>query len=260
MPGEDDAGDEDEQGAGKRRMVDARLWLQRWVERPDTFVKSVANSVKQAVDPRLATDAEKILVHAQLVSEPRRAALADLLQNHTDADLATEEGRTAFIARVPDRAHAARLRNCFAFEHVRWSALRAAQTVSNAIAGGAQRSDILAAREDVDQAFTALGSSCDNLQAAFVGDAPAEAVSFCLEQGMKQPLDSRIAALAGRVPLVFSVVDGRIDQGLGYTRKPLVADDAYEVVEGEEPRPDLRGVPRPLMRLRSLLADTGAPA
>lgn len=253
----DELAQTDEPNGRRPRNVQVRHWLQRWIENAEKPAMHVSHAVKHALDPRLASDGEKLLVLKQLRSEPRRAALADLLHDCTDADLATEDGRARFLSSVRDRAHAAQLASCFAFEEVRASALRAAQSLSDAIDGGAQPAGALQQHDHLVQAFGKLASDCSTLLGGLGSDAPAEAVAFCQEQGLSQPLAARVVALAVRVPLVFSVVGDRIDQGHGYTRKRLVADDAYDATDNGELAEPL-GVPRPLLRLRRLLVDTGA--
>lgn len=235
---------------------DARRALRRWIEIEDRPIKKVAQSIKAALDPRVASDAEKNLVRSQTLTDARRANLAVLLAQHTNASLNTLAGRASFLHGVTDREHAERLRICFAFEDLRRAALDAAQSVSDAIEAAAQRTEALAAHSVVSTAFGTLADHARGLAVLFEGDAPPEAREFCDEQAPSQPLQARVAALTRRVPLVFSVIEDRVDKGIGYSRKRLAEDDPYD--PGENDLPPTLGVPRPLVRLRRLLADCEA--
>jgi len=186
--------------------------------------------------------------------DARRADLERLLNSHTDATLATKSGRDSFLANMQHPEHAARLATCFAFEDVRASTLQAAQAMSNVIRNSAQKVHALAERQDVADAFAALGRDCDVLRAGAAPGTPVDASGFCAEQSGSRGLEERVASLAGRAPMVFSVIDWRIDQGVAYTGKPLVADDAYDLQENDVLEDTYR-VPGPLLRLRQLLAD-----
>ncbi|WNC94616.1 hypothetical protein RI103_36365 [Paraburkholderia sp. FT54] len=242
--------------SGQQSEGGARRWLKQWIQLEDKEAKNVQQVVKDALEPALASDAEKRLVLERVRADERRAVLATLLCTHTDAKLATESGRKSLLDGVHHAEHAARLATCFAFEDVRASALQAAQSIGGAIQGSAQEVRDLAARQDVAEAFDALGRECDAMRDGAAPGAPSDAVGFCQEQSHSRMLEERIASLAGRAPMLFSVIEGRIDQGVAYTGKPLVADDAYEVQETEVPQ--ARGVPGPLLRFRRLLADAGA--
>lgn len=242
--------------SGRELDGDARRWLKAWIEEGDKDTKKVQPAIKAALNPSLASDAEKRLVLARVRGDVRRADLERLLSSHTDATLATKSGRDSFLAKVQDADHAARLATCFAFEDVRASALQAAQAMSNAIRSSAQEVHSLAERQDVAEAFAALGRDCDVLRAGAAQGAPVDAAGFCAEQSGSRGLEERVASLAGRAPVVFSVIDGRVDQGVAYTGKPLVADDAYDLQESDM-QEDTYGVPRPLLRLRRLLVDAG---
>lgn len=231
----------------------ARRALVTWIEEPDTPIKNVSAVIRAALDPRIATEREKRLVRTQLLVEPRRAELAGLMARHRPEDLARPEGRQQFLSQLQDRAHAARLQTCFAFEDVRASALQAAHVLGEAVADAERTPAALAAREDVVTIFDALAKHCAVLLDGLDAAAPAEAGAFCQTLGVAQPLDARIPSLVQRMPLLFSLVDGKIGRCQGYTNKPLVAEDAFAAQENEEFV--LRGVPRPLLRLRNLLED-----
>ena len=236
---------------------DARNWLKGWIEKGDKDVKKVQSAIKAALQPSMASAEEKRLVLERVRSDGRRSDLEKLLTNHTHATLATKSGRESFLANVQHGEHAARLTTCFAFEDVRANALQAAQAVSNAIRTSAQEVHALARHADVADAFAALGRDCDLLRVGAALGTPVDALSFCAEQSSSHGLEQRIASLSARAPMVFSLVDGRIDQGVAYTGKPLVADDAYDPQENEMLE-DAHRVPRPLLRLRQLLVDAGA--
>ncbi|MBN3722603.1 hypothetical protein [Burkholderia sp. Ac-20379] len=237
---------------------DARRWLKDWIEAGDKGAKKVQPAIKAALQPSLASDAEKRLVLERVRGDARRADLEELLNGHTDATLATKSGRHHFLAQVRHAEHAEQLATCFAFEDVRASTLQAAQAMSNAIRSSAQAVRALAKHQDVADAFAALGHACDVLRASIAPGTPVDATDFCAEQSGSLDLAERVALLAGRAPMVFSVIDGRVDQGVAYTGKPLVADDAYDLQEDTVPDEGY-GVPRPLLRLRQLLVDAGAP-
>lgn len=236
---------------------DARPWLKDWIEQGDKFTKKVQPAIKAALVPSLASPAEKRLVLERVRGDSRRADLEKLLSHHTNAMLATKSGRASFLADVHHAEHAARLSTCFAFEDVRTSTLLAAQAVSDAIRSSAQRVHLLAERQDVADAFAALGRDCDVLRKGAATGTPVDASGFCAEQSGSRGLEERVALLVGRAPMVFSMIDGRVDQGVAYTSKPLVADDAYDLQENDM-QDDVYGVPRPLLRLRKLLADAEA--
>lgn len=244
--------------SGKDLDGDARRWLKDWIEAGDKDTKKVQPAIKAALQPSLASDAEKRLVLKCVRGDARRADLEGLLSSHTDATLATKSGRHSFLAKVQHAEHAARLATCFAFEDVRASTLHAAEAMSNAIRGSAQEIHALAKHQDVADAFAALGRDCDLLRASVALGTPVDAVGFCAEQSSSHGLEERVALLAGRAPMVFSVIDGRVDQGVAYTGKPLVADDAYDLQESDM-QEDSYSVPRPLLRLRQLLVDAKEP-
>ncbi len=227
--------------------------LVAWIEQSDTPITKVSAGIRAALDPRIASEREKRLVRTQLLSERRRAEVAGLMEQQRAEDLVSAEGRLKFLSQLQDRAHAARLQTCFAFEDIRGSALQAAQVLGEAVADAERTPAALAARDGVAMAFGVLAKHCAVLLDGLDGAAPAEAGAFCQSQGEAQPLDTRIASLVQRVPLLFSLVDGRIERCQGYTGKPLVADDAFAAQENDEPA--VRGLPRPLLRLRNLLED-----
>ncbi|MFM0703585.1 hypothetical protein [Paraburkholderia sediminicola] len=242
--------------SGRGLEGDARGWLKEWIGQEDKAAKSVQRTVKAALEPGLASEAEKQLVLGCVRADRRRAVLADLLRTHSNTMLGTQSGRAALLDGVQDAEHAARLATCFAFEDVRTRTLRAAQSISSTIHVSAQEVRQLAGRKDVMDAFDELGRKCDALKASVAPGAPSEALGFCEEQSGSNDLATRIASLAGRAPIVFSVIGGRIDQGVAYTGKPLVADDAYDAQETEA-EPVLE-VPGPLLRFRRLLKDAEA--
>lgn len=235
----------------------ARRWLSEWIEKDDKDTRKVQPAIKAALEPSSASAAERHLVLEHVRGDVRRADLERLLRRYTDAALVTRSGRDRFLADVQHAEHAGRLATCFAFEDVRTSILQAAQAVSDAIRSSAQEVQALVERQDVAEAFAGLGRDCDTLRASAALGTPLDALGFCAEQSGSRGLEERVALLAGRAPMVFSVIDGRIDQGVAYTDKPLVADDAYDHQENDVQK-DTYGVPRPLLRLRQLLVDAGA--
>ncbi|NMV37875.1 hypothetical protein [Ralstonia insidiosa] len=242
--------------SGRELDGDARRWLKNWIEDGDKDAKKVQPAIKAALQPSLASTAEKRLVLERLRGDARRTDLEKLLSSHTNAMLATKNGRGSFLRQLQHTEHAGRLATCFAFEDVRASTLQAAQAMSNAIRSSAQEVHALAKNQDVADAFAALGRDCDVLRVSAAPGTPVDASVFCAEQSSLRGLEDRVASLAGRAPMVFSVIDGRIDQGVAYTGKPLVADDAYDPQENEMSE-ETYGVPRPLLRLRQLLVDAG---
>ena len=189
----------------------------------------------------------------RVLADGRRALLADLLRTHSNAELGKQSGRDSLLEGIRDTEHAHRLATCFAFEDVRRCSLKAAQSISNAIQGAVQEVGQLARRRDVLDAFDELGRKCDALKASVAPDAPKEALTFSEEQAGSSDLAMRIASLAGRAPMIFSVIGKCIDKGVAYTGKPLVADDAYDAQEIEEA--SVLDVPTPLLRFRRLLKD-----
>jgi hypothetical protein len=240
---------------GRQRGGDARRALKTWIQQDDKAVTKVHAAIKAALVPAEVSEAEKLLVLKHIFADERRKVLAKLLRTHSDEKLQNETGRKSLLGGVHDVEHAARLATCFAFEDVRARLLIAAETIRIAIQGSAQEVRDLRARQDVVEAFDELGRECDLMQASTAPGAPSDALSFCHEQSTSRALDDRITALAGRAPMVFSVIDGRIDQGVARTGKPLLTDDAYDTQETEIPR--ILGVPGPLLRFRRLLRDAG---
>lgn len=231
----------------------ARRSLVSWIDRPDKPIENVSKAIRDTLDPRKSSNQEKHLVHAQILADARRADLAGLLQSFRLQDLSRLDTQREFLGRIHDRAQAARMRTCFAFEDVRASSLQAAQALSEAVSGSAQTPSALAVRPDAIEAFETLATHCSVLLTGLDGSAPTEAVAFCQAQSRGKPLDLRIVSLVQRVPLLFSMTGNCVDRGLGYTGKALVADDAFAAQENEEPL--VRGVPQPLLRLRNLLED-----
>ncbi|SOE97698.1 hypothetical protein SAMN05414139_10850 [Burkholderia sp. D7] len=242
--------------SGRDLKGDARSWLKEWIRQESKATKKVQGTVKAALEPGLASSLEKRLVLRQVRADERRATLADLLRTHSNDVLGTQDGRASLLDRVRNTEHSARLGTCFAFEDVRTRALRSAQSINSAIQVSAQDVRRLAECKDVSDAFDELGRKCDAMTASVACGAPSEALVFCQEQSNSNDLTTRIASLAGRAPMVFSAVDGRIDQGVAFTGKPLVADDAYDAQESEAE--EVLDVPGPLLRFRRLLRDAGA--
>lgn len=240
--------------SGRDLKGDARRWLKGWIETGNEGTKKVPPAIKAALLPSLASNAEKHLVLERVRGDARRADLERLLHSHSDAMLATKSGRNSFLAKMRHAEHAARLATCFAFEDVRASTLQAAQAISTAIRGSAQAVQALAKHQDVADAFAALGRDCDVLRASIAPETPVDALGFCAEQSGAHGLVERVALLVSRAPMVFSVIDGRVDHGAAYTGRPLMADDAYDLQENNT-QEDSYGVPRPLLRLRQLLVE-----
>jgi hypothetical protein len=241
--------------SGSKSEGNPRRWLKDWIRFDRKDAKNVPLGVKAALEPALATDAEKRLVLERVRADGRRAVLASLLRTHTGESLANEAGRQRLLRGVRDSEHASRLETCFAFEDVRAATLQAAQSISNAIQGSAQEVRALVTRPDLIEAFDVLGLACDAMRVRAAPGAPLDAVAFCGQQSTSVSLEKRVASLAARAPMFFSVISGRIDRGVAYTGKPLVADDAYDALESEVA--PTRGVPGPLLRFRRLLDDAG---
>jgi hypothetical protein len=242
------------------RVVDT---LRKFIERPSRVHSRIDDEVKQALLPGAATHEECALVKAQLMSNPRRARLAQLLERDDDAltSLQTSQGKSAFLNQIADTNHRAQLDACFAFERVRSSALNGAQALADCIKATSQTWASLAESAEVRAKFGTLERCCGELAAklALLQDVPSEIKVFCNEQDKDASLDQRIRALATRLPLVLSVFDHGLDRGLGYTDS-LVAADAGDATEGEVTASD-GAIPRPLLRLKRLYKEIliGAP-
>jgi hypothetical protein len=234
--------------------TDARGRLVTWLQSGTVEIKKVSESMKETLLPDLATDAERALVHAQVLSHEGRRTIKDLLHRIPVEQLASADGRKLFLDGLPDAAMRRRLATCFAFEDLREASLAAAQEMSDAIASGPLRAATLAARTDVRDRFAVLAGEVRALLRLLAEDAPAEAAAFCGEQGAGASLETRVLSLCARVPMIFSVIGDGVDQGIGYTRE-LVADDPSGVPEAGEGL-QLR-VPRPIVRLRRLLLEVG---
>ncbi|MET3379611.1 hypothetical protein [Variovorax paradoxus] len=234
--------------------VDARARLVDWLETDTTRIQRVGTALRKSLLPEFATDAERALVNRQVLAHAGRRTIASLLHQIPVDSLAGEQGRGTFLGGLPDPAMRARLATCFAFEDLRAASLAATQELSDAIRGGPLTAPALAARASVRARFAALEKEASALGARLPQDAPAEATAFCAEQASGGPLVTRILGLCFRVPMIFSVIGERIDQGIGYSDE-LVADDPYGAAEankgGQLP------IPRPIIRLRRLLEEAG---
>lgn len=234
--------------------ADARLRLLRWLKGETPEIRNVPDSLKKALLPQFATSSERQLVRQQLLAHPGRQAIRALLQLVSDERLAGVEGRKEFLDGLPDAVMRKQLKTCFAFEDLRVASLAAAQEVSNAIHDHPCTASALAACKTLREHFEVLADRALGLSRLLPDDAPLEAIAFCSEQGSSTSLATRILHLSARVPVIFSVIGDRIDQGIGYTRE-LVADDPFGVPEAETGKP--LPVPKPLLRLRRLLTDAG---
>lgn len=237
--------------------------LRKFIERPSTVHSRVDDEVKNALLPGAATHEECRLVKTQLMSDARRARLAQLVERADDGltSLQTSQGQSAFLAQIVDGNHRAQLDACFAFERVRSDALNGAQALADCIKATSQTWGSLAASPEVQARFATLERSCGDLAAklALLQDVPSEINVFCNEQEKDAVLERRIRALATRLPLVLSVLDHGLDRGLGYT-DALVAADVGDATEGEVMMSD-GTIPRPLLRLKRLYNEIliGAP-
>lgn len=232
-----------------------RPTLRAWIE-GGKVLRKVPERLKDALLPDRAIAAEKALVRQRIRAERRRADLADRLHDFPEARLATDEGRQAFVASLQDRLHADRLQICFDFEHIRTAAMRATQSVCEAIQTGSRNVEDLCRLPEVADAFDALSVRCAILIERHVASVPDEAEAFCRRHVRDAPRADRVADLVGRAPALFAVNGRRVDRGLAFTGKPLMLAEANEPTEGE-PEGAASSVPRPLVRLRTLLGDAG---
>ncbi len=233
---------------------EARARLAGWLKAGTEEIQRVSETLKRTLLPEFATQAEKMLVHKQVLADEGRRAIGGLLHRFPVERLAGAEGRRSFLARLPDAVMRRRLATCFAFEDLRAASLVAAQEVSDAIHGGPLTGAAVAARADVRESLAVLEREVSVLRELLAEDAPAEAATFCAEQGASATPATRILALCARVPMIFSVIGDRIDQGIRYTRE-LIADDPSGVPEPEAG--SQLPVPRPIIRLRRLLEEVG---
>lgn len=234
--------------------ADARMRLTEWLHSGTTEIHRVSEALKKTLLPEFTTDAERTLVHRQVVADDRRLTVGRILQHISVKRLVGTEGRSSFLRELPDPIMRKRLAACFAFEDLRSASLTAAQSVSDAIQDGPRTAAALAACTDVSVRFATLEGAASTLSGLLPQDAPAEAAAFCAEQGNGIPLTKRILTLCSRVPMNFSVIEDHVDQGIGYTRE-LVADDPFGV-PGEVEEKQLP-IPRPIIRLRRLLTEVG---
>jgi len=233
---------------------DARARICAWLRTRTTELHRASDELKKTLLPVFASDAERKLVHKQVLENDERRTIVRLLHRISIEELAGAQGRDLFLANLPDTGMRKRLATCFAFEDVRAASLAAAQEVCNLIDDGPRTGSSLATHAPVIRRFSFLEAHASKLNGLLAEDAPEEAAAFCAEQGAGAPLAGRILALCSRVPMIFSVIGDRIDQGIGYTRE-LVADDPSGAPQ-EETYPQL-AVPRPIVRLRRLLVETG---
>lgn len=236
----------------------ARGKLLRWLGEPSKPSLQIGSDLLQALLPGNATEEERTLVRTQLFSSPRRACLLALLSDDDASlsSLADGEGRHALLEQIRDPEHRSQLDACFAMERVREHALRAAQTLVEKIKDSARTPDALARIDPVQTQFTALATSCADMAEKLTKlvDVPPEIRAFCNEQAGNARMDARIRLLAARVPLVFSVVDGRIERGMGYTDS-LVGADVNDAVDDKEASRN-GSIPRPLLRLKRMHEET----
>lgn len=233
---------------------DARARICDWLRTGTTEIHRVSDELKKTLLPEFASDAERRLVYTQVLENDERRTIGRLLHKSSIEKLSGAQGRDMFLAGLQDAGMRKRLATCFAFEDVRAASLAAAQEVCNVIDDGSRTASALATQASVVRRFSTLGTHVSTLNGLLAEDAPQEAVAFCAEQGAGATLAGRILALCARVPMIFSVIGDRVDQGLGYTRD-LVADDPSGTPQMETD-PQL-AVPRPIVRLRRLLEEAG---
>lgn len=233
---------------------DARARISDWLRAGTTELHRVSDELKKTLLPEFASDAERKLVHKQILENDERRTIGRLLHTTSIEKLAGAEGRDSFLAGLPDAGMRKRLATCFAFEDLRAAGLAAAQEVCNVIDDGPRTASELSTRAPVIRGFSTLEIQASTLNGLLAQDAPEEAAAFCAEQGAGAPLAGRILALCSRVPMIFSVIGDRIDQGIGYTRE-LVADDPSGAPQAEADQQ--LAVPRPIVRLRRLLMEAG---
>lgn len=235
----------------------ARDRLVEWLAVSSKPIIRVRDDLRRALLPDAATAAERALLHTQLELDSRRANVIGLLRTH-DLDLSplmNTKGKCEFLRGISDSDHHAQLDASFAMEQVRHHALNAAQSLANPIKDRARTAAWLATLDDVKDTFTNLADSCATMAAKLrkLSKPPAEIAAFCNEQDARCSLDDRISRLGARVPLVFSLVGGKLERGIGYTDQLVDTDDDDL---SKEPRDVQNGaVPRPLLRLRRLLDD-----
>lgn len=240
----------------------AKTALRNFIESPTKIHSIISKELKQALLPGEATKEECTIIKNQLLVDGRRACLVSLIKSEDSAlaSLQTVRGQSVFLKKITDQIHRARLDACFSFEFVRVSALSAAQALAEYIKDTSQPWSALAAENEVQNTFHRLSQCCRNLLDKLIKlqDVPSEILLFCNEQGLENKLEQRIKFLAVRLPLVFSVLDQRLDRGLGYT-DTLVAAEVVEATEGEVASNVV--IPRPLLRLKRLYTEIliGAP-
>jgi hypothetical protein len=234
---------------------DARLRIFEWLRTGTTELHRVSDELKKTLLPEFASDAEQRLVHKQVLENYERRIIERLFHKTSIEELAGSEGRKSFLAALPDSGMYRRLSTCFAFEDLRAVSLAAAQEVRNVINDGPRTASELARHSEVIRCFSALERQAFILNGLLAEDAPKEAAAFCAEQGAGAPLAERILALCSRVPMVFSMIGDRIDQGIGGDTRELVADDPSGAPQADADQK--LAVPRPFVRLRRLLMDAG---
>jgi hypothetical protein len=231
----------------------ARSRMINWVSAGTDQISRVSESLKKALIPEHASDAEKALVRKMVLGDERRAVLASLLHRIPMERLADNGGREVFLDGLPDTAMRKRMQTCFAFEDLRTASLAAAQAVSTEISGRALSSTQLAGRTEIAKRFEKLDAASSAVRELLDSEAPIEVTDFCAEQGHTS-LSHRVLSLCSRIPMIFSVVGEQIDKGVGYTTD-LISDEPL----GHPERPEVGAlsVPRPIVRLKRLLLETG---
>lgn len=227
--------------------------LLHWVDGKEPM-KRVDNDVKNALLAGRASRDEKKLVRKGLLANPRRANLALLVQKHPLASLAGGSGRKDFLRGVNDPAHRARIDAAFAFNDMRQAAFFAAQTTASVVdrQGASMPAGALAANHQVQSAFRDLAKAAKTLSRLLPRDAPQDARDFCAEQLNPGTLEHRVLLLAGRAPVVFSML-GK-DVNITADAQRLAADEPDEAGELAEAGA-LASVPLPLRTLSRMLTD-----
>jgi len=231
----------------------ARSRMINWVSAGTDQIRRVSEPLRKALIPEHASDAEKALVKKMVLGDDRRAVLASLLHRIPMERLADNGGREVFLDGLPDAAMRKRMQTCFAFEDLRTASLAAAQAVSDEISGRALSSTQLAGRTEIAKRFEKLDAASSAVRELLDSEAPIEVTDFCAEQG-HAPLSHRVLSLCSRIPMIFSVTGEQIDKGVGYTTD-LISDEPL----GHPERPEVGAlsVPRPIVRLKRLLLETG---
>lgn len=232
----------------------ARKRIVQWLQAGTVPIHKVAEPLKKALLPEFATNTELNLVRTRVLADRSRETLAGLLHKSSDESLASVDGRERFLRGLTDGAMRERLASCFVFEDLRFASLAAAQIIANEIFDRPRPAAVLANSAEVQDSFARLQQIVTNLGALLPQDAPPEATAFCSEQAEGVSGVTRIVSLCSRVPMIFSVIGDQIDKGIGYSRE-IFAEEPFDNTEVKQELPI--PVPRPLIRLRRLLMESG---